>query len=183
MDGDGELRLTIMATLAQEESRKISERVRAGQAISRQNGVLYGNGNIIGYDRVDGTYIINPEQAQTIRTVFELYAQGLGQKEIINELTLRGYKDGNGNVKWSCVKISRILRNATYMGYICYNKSKTNNFLEKKRIKNLDDDSFILKKGILNPLFRKNFGGNVNESEKVVFRNIKCHQVKNVGVA
>ena len=99
-----------MATLAQEESRKISERVRAGQAISRQNGVLYGNGNIIGYDRVDGTYIINPEQAQTIRTVFELYAQGLGQKEIVNELTLRGYKDGNGNVKWSCVKISRILR-------------------------------------------------------------------------
>ena len=90
MDGDGELRLTIMATLAQEESRKISERVRAGQAVSRQNGVLYGNGNIIGYDRVDGTYIINPEQAQTIRTVFELYAQGLGQKEIVNELTLRG---------------------------------------------------------------------------------------------
>ena len=53
LDGDGELRLTIMATLAQEESRKISERVLAGQAISRQNGVLYGTGNIIGYDRVE----------------------------------------------------------------------------------------------------------------------------------
>lgn len=50
MDGDGELRLAIMATLAQEESRKISERVRAGQAISRENGVLYGTGNIIGYN-------------------------------------------------------------------------------------------------------------------------------------
>ena len=59
MDGDGELRLTIMATLAQEESRKISERVRAGQKISRDMDVLYGSGNIIGYDRVDGTYIIN----------------------------------------------------------------------------------------------------------------------------
>ena len=152
MDGDGELRLTIMATLAQEESRKISERVRAGQAVSRENGVLYGNGNIIGYDRVNGTYVINPEQAKTIRTVFELYAQGLGQKEIVNELTLRGCKDGEGKVKWSCVKISRILRNATYMGYICYNKSKTNNFLEKKRIKNLDDDSIILKKGNFEPI-------------------------------
>lgn len=152
MDGDGELRLTIMATLAQEESRKISERVRAGQAISRQNGVLYGNGNIIGYDRINGTYVINPEQAATIRTVFELYAQGLGQKEIVNELTRRGCKDGNGNVKWSCVKISRILRNATYMGYVCYNKSKVNNFLEKKRIKNLDEDSFILKKGDFEPI-------------------------------
>ena len=152
LDGDGELRLTIMATLAQEESRKISERVRAGQAVSRENGVLYGNGNIIGYDRVDGTYVINPEQAATIRTVFELYAQGFGQKEIVNELTRRGCKDGNGNVKWSCVKISRILRNATYMGYVCYNKSKVNNFLEKKRIKNLDEDTFVLKKGDFEPI-------------------------------
>ena len=152
LDGDGELRLTIMATLAQEESRKISERVRAGQAVSRENGVLYGNGNIIGYDRVGGTYVINLEQAATIRTVFELYAQGFGQKEIVNELTRRGCKDGNGNVKWSCVKISRILRNATYMGYVCYNKSKVNNFLEKKRIKNLDEDTFVLKKGDFEPI-------------------------------
>lgn len=152
MDGDGELRLTLMATMAQEESRKISERVLAGQAVSRENGVLYGNGNIIGYDRVDGTYVINPEQAVTIRTVFELYSQGLGQKEIVNELTRLGYKDGTGNVKWSCVKISRILRNATYMGYICYNKSKVNNFLEKKRIKNLNEDTFILKKGDFEPI-------------------------------
>lgn len=107
---------------------------------------------IIGYDRVDGTYVINPEQAATIRTVFELYAQGFGQKEIVNELTRRGCKDGNGNVKWSCVKISRILRNATYMGYVCYNKSKVNNFLEKKRIKNLDEDTFVLKKGDFEPI-------------------------------
>lgn len=131
MDGDGELRLTIMATLAQEESRKISERVRAGQAVSRENGVLYGTGNIIGYDRVGKTYVINPEQANTVRTIFELYAQGYGQKELVNELTRRGYKDASGNLKWSCVKISRILRNATYMGYICYNKSKVNNFWRK----------------------------------------------------
>ena len=53
MDGDGELRLTIMATLAQEESRKVSERVRAGQRISRENKTLYGSGNILGYNRVD----------------------------------------------------------------------------------------------------------------------------------
>lgn len=77
MDGDGELRLTIMATLAQEESRKISERVRAGQKISRDNGVLYGSGNIIGYDRVNGTYVINEDQAETVRMIFDLYLEGL----------------------------------------------------------------------------------------------------------
>ena len=51
-DDDGELRLTIMATLAQNESKKTSTRVKAGQMISFQNGVPYGNGNILGYDRV-----------------------------------------------------------------------------------------------------------------------------------
>ena len=88
MDGDGELRLSIMATMAQEESRKISERVLAGQKISRQNGVLYGSGNIIGYDRdkVNRTYVINEEQAATIRMVFTLYSQGYGEKAIVNEL-------------------------------------------------------------------------------------------------
>lgn len=49
LDGDGELRLTIMATMAQEESRKISERSLAGQRVSREKGVLYGNGNIFGW--------------------------------------------------------------------------------------------------------------------------------------
>lgn len=154
MDGDGELRLSIMATMAQEESRKISERVLAGQMVSRKNGVLYGNGNIIGYDldKANRTYVINEEQAATIRTVFTLYSQGYGEKMIVNELSRLGRKDGHGNVSWSCTKISRILRNATYMGYICYNKSKVNNYLEKKRIKNLDEDSFVYVKGDFEPI-------------------------------
>ena len=154
MDGDGELRLSIMATMAQEESRKISERVLAGQKISRQKGVLYGSGNIIGYDRDNAkrTYVINEEQAATIRMVFTLYSQGYGEKAIVNELSRLGCKDGHGNVSWSCTKISRILRNATYMGYICYNKSKVNNYLEKKRINNLDEDSFVYVKGNFEPI-------------------------------
>ena len=80
MDGDGELRLTIMATLAQEESRKISERVRADQ------------------------------------------------------------------------KISRILRNATYMGYKCYLKSYSNNYLEEKHIENLDESTYLYVKRDFEPI-------------------------------
>ena len=152
MDGDGELRLTIMATLAQEESRKISERVRAGQKISRDNGVLYGTGNIIGYDRVNGTYVINEEQAETVRMVFDLYLQGLGETKICKELSRRQRKDGHGNVSWSISKISRILRNATYMGYKCYLKSYTNNYLEQKRVKNLDENTYLYVKGDFEPI-------------------------------
>lgn len=152
MDGDGELRLTIMATLAQEESRKISERVRAGQKISRDNGVLYGSGNIIGYDRVNGTYVINEDQAETVRMIFDLYLEGLGETKICKELCRRQRKDGHGNVSWSVSKISRILRNATYMGYKCYLKSYSNNYLEQKRIKNLDESTYLYVKGDFEPI-------------------------------
>lgn len=80
MDNDGELRLSLMATLAQEESRKISERVLAGQRMSREKKVLYGNGNILGYDldKANNTYVINEEQAETVRMIFEQYATGDG---------------------------------------------------------------------------------------------------------
>lgn len=63
MENEGEMNLTIRAMVAQEESRKMSERVKAGQEISRANGVLYGNGNVLGYDRVGSTYVINEDQA------------------------------------------------------------------------------------------------------------------------
>ena len=88
-DGKGELLLTIMSSLAQEESRKTSERVKAGQKISRDNGVLYGNGNILGYDRVGDTYVINEEQAETVRMIYDLYLQGYGSMKIAGILTER----------------------------------------------------------------------------------------------
>lgn len=142
MDGDGELRLSLMATLAQEESRKTSERVKAGQKISRDNGVLYGNGNILGYDRVDDTYIINEEQAETVRIIFDLYLQGYGSMRIAKKLTEQKRKTASGIVKWNVSNIMRTIKNATYTGMKCYNKSRSNNFLEQKRINNLDMSTY-----------------------------------------
>lgn len=142
MDGDGELRLSLMATLAQEESRKTSERVKAGQKISRDNGVLYGNGNILGYDRVGETYVINEEQAETVRMIFDLYLQGYGSMKIAGILTERKRKTASGLVKWSVSNIMRAIKNATYTGTKCYNKSRSNNFLEQKRINNLDMSTY-----------------------------------------
>src|SRR5574344_221721 len=142
MDGDGELRLSLMATLAQEESRKTSERVKAGQKISRDNGVLYGNGNILGYDRVGETYVINEEQAETVRMIFDLYLQGNGSMKIARILTERKRKNASGIVKWSVSNAMRVIRNATYTGVKGYNKSRSNNFLEQKRINNLDMSTY-----------------------------------------
>ena len=147
MDGDGELRLTIMATLAQEESRKTSERVKAGQKISRDNGVLYGNGNILGYDRVNGTYVINEEQAETVRMVYDMYLNGMGELKIAKELAIRQRKDANGNVKWTQSKINRILRKSTYRGIMAYGQSFSNNYLEQKRVNNNDENTYQYEKG------------------------------------
>ncbi len=94
MDGDGELRLSLMATLAQEESRKTSERVKAGQKISRDNGVLYGNGNILGYDRVGDTYVINEEQAETVRIT---RSNNFLEQKRINNLDMSTYEYVEGD--------------------------------------------------------------------------------------
>lgn len=152
MDGDGELRLTIMATLAQEESRKVSERVRAGQRISRENKTLYGSGNILGYNRVDGTYVIDPEQAETVRTIFDLYEQGYGTMKIAKILREQVRLTATGTTKWTCSNVSRVLKNATYKGCICYNKSHVNNYLEQKRIHNLDRSSYVYVEGDFEPI-------------------------------
>lgn len=162
--GDGELRLTIMAAMAQEESRKVSERVMAGQKISRDNGVLYGNGNILGYDLkrnigadgkwnpAENTYVINPEQAETVRMIYDMCLAGDGYLKIGKALTNLGRKDATGKVKWSPSKIGRILHNYTYAGYKCYNKSYTDDYLEHSRVKNLDKDSYIYVKGDWEPI-------------------------------
>lgn len=154
MDGDGELRLTIMATLAQEESRKISERVRAGQKISRDKGVLFGNGNILGYDRdkAKGTYVINPEQAETVRMIYDMYSVGKGMSQIRNELIRLKRKDSSGLVRWENCKIARILHNSTYKGYPAYLKSRRNNFLDQKIIRNRDEDTYLYVKGDFEPI-------------------------------
>ncbi len=153
-DGNDELKLGLMATFAQEESRKVSERVKAGQRISRENKTLYGNGNILGYDldKENNTYIINPEQAETVRMIFEMYADGDGSYKIANTLTKLKRKTATGRVKWDCTLVLRILANATYMGCICYNKSRSNNFLEQKRVKNWDEETYVYEKGDFEPI-------------------------------
>ena len=153
MDGDGELRLTIMATLAQEESRKVSERVKAGQHISREKGTIYGSGNILGYDRVGHDYVINKEQAETVRMIFDLYLEGeLGADRIAAEMVRRGRLTATGTDKWTHSIINRILKNPTYMGYMAYGKSFSNNYLEQKRVNNHNEETYLYKKADFEPI-------------------------------
>lgn len=147
-DEAGQYRLTMMAANAEEESRRTSRRVRNGQEISRLNGVPYGNGNILGYDRVDrGKFVINEEQAKTVRTIFELYNSGVGMRSIQWKLEERGCTRSSGLTNWTPSVISRILHNAFYCGIIEYNKSYSKSFLEQSRIKNNGEKDLQTKVG------------------------------------
>lgn len=138
-DEDGELRLTLMATLAQNESKKLSVRVKAGQKISFENGILYGNGNVLGYDRDGHNLIINPEQAKTVRMIFDLYLEGHGCNQIARILEQRGRFTSTGHTRWQPGTVSRVLRNSFYCGRIIYRKQFVPDYLEQKKINNFGD--------------------------------------------
>ena len=160
-DGDGELRLTIMATLAQDESRKTSIRVKSGQQTSMDNGVYYGNGNILGYDRVEEIlpdksktveFRINPEQAQTVRLIFDMYLEGCGLVKIKDELERRGYKTSQGKDKWFPTVISHVLKNTFYCGIITYHKEYVPDYLKQKKVKNYGEMEFTQAQGKHEPI-------------------------------
>ena len=139
-----ELRLTIMSAMSQNESGHISERVLSGQSISRQNGILYGNGNILGYRLIRGlssaenTYEIVEDEAETVRLIYKYYLEGLGAKSVASKMVELHRKNASGKYTWDATQILRVLSNKTYCGYVAYNKSYTTNFLEHTR-KNVRD--------------------------------------------
>ena len=151
-DEDGELRLTIMATLAQNESKKTSMRVKAGQMISFKNGVAYGNGNILGYDRVGKEYVINPEQARTVRMIYDMYLDGMGTRKIQFELEKAGRLTATGLTRWDPANVSRVLNNPFYCGILVYRKQYVPDYLEQKKVNNFGSVDKIVVKGKHEPI-------------------------------
>jgi len=154
-DEDGELKLTLMATLAQNESKKTSQRVKAGQKISFENGVFYGNGNILGYDKVGKEMIINEEQARTVRFIFSSFLKGDGTTKIKYELEKRGYLTATGLKTWSAACITRILQNPFYCGIIVYRKNYIPDYLEQKPQKNKGQVEKVVVEGRHQPIISK----------------------------
>lgn len=139
-DNDGELRLSIMATIAQEESRKTSENVRAGQRISRQKGVLRGTGNILGYRRVGrNQYELDTEQAVIVKKIYKWYLSGDGIRTIKRKLEEHGYRTATGKSRWQFQVIDDILRNPFYTGRQRQMEMISDGYLTQNRVKNSPD--------------------------------------------
>ena len=143
---DSELRLTIMSSIAQEEIRKLSERVRFGYKRSVEKGVVPGSNNIYGYTKNKGKLVIDEEQAKTIKLIFETYvSENIG----VHRLGFKLY-DEHGITNYSGKPISgtvikNIIRNPKYKGYFCAHKETTVDYHNRVR-KRFKKDEWIVYK-------------------------------------
>lgn len=134
LDSKGELLITIMSSLAQEESRSISENVTWGQRKRFADGkVNMPFKNFLGYDRgSDGTPVINPEQAETVRRIYRHYLEGMSIPQIAASLEADGILTPRRKHKWSHTTIQSILTNEKYKGDALLQKSYIVDFLTKE---------------------------------------------------
>lgn len=144
LDPDSELRLTIMASIAQEESRKTSDRVKWGQKRQMERGVVFGNG-IYGYDLIDGKLYVNEEQSKIVKLLFSLYLdEGMGTHILCKELENRGILSPSGSAKWKNASILRMLKNEKFIGILKQKKEITVDYLSHKKIINYGQEDYVI---------------------------------------
>jgi site-specific DNA recombinase len=134
LDPDSEFRLVVMAGVAQDEVRKLSERLKFGFRQAIKNGHILGNDKLWGYDKKDCVLTINQEEAQVVRRIFELYAnQQMGIRRISQALYDEGFLSRRGN-PFNVQTIRHILCNPKYKGWYCANKSQTVDYRSKRKL-------------------------------------------------
>lgn len=142
-NSDSELRLTIMASIAQEEVRKLSERVKFGFQRSIESGKVLGNDAIWGYKKDKCKLVIVEEEAEIIRKIYDMYVnEHLGMRSIGNKLADEGIFNKNGK-PFQQGTIKYILTNPKYKGYYCGNKTRVIDYHTKQRV-NINEEDWKL---------------------------------------
>ena len=132
-DEDSELRLSIMSSIAQDELRKLSSRVKFGHQQAIKSSVVLGNSRIFGYTKADGRLAIDETEATMVRELFELYATGeYSMKQIEKIFWDKGCRNHNGN-KIAHTTMSNMISNPKYKGYYVGNKVKVVDMFTKKQ--------------------------------------------------
>ena len=134
LDPDSEFRLVVMAGVAQDEVRKLSERLKFGFRQAIKNGHVLGNDKLWGYDKRDCVLTVNEAEAQVVRRIFDLYAnQEMGIRRISQTLYDEGFTSRRGN-PFNVLTIRHILCNPKYKGWYCANKSQTVDYRSKRKV-------------------------------------------------
>jgi len=157
--GDSEFRLTLMASIAQDELRKLSDSVRFGLRQSIDRGVVLGNNNIFGYYKDNGKLVIIEKEALIVKEIFNLFINGIyNYSEIARKInSYYGYKFNSTSIK-------RILTNYKYKGYYCGRKSEVIDYKKNKR-RIIDKDNWLIYKDYLNvpPIIEEELWNRVND--------------------
>lgn len=138
LEASGELFLTIMASLAQQESASLSQNVKLGLQFRYQEGkVQINHEHFLGYTKdEDGNLIVVEEEAKIVRRIFREYLEGASFRDIAEGLERDKIKTGGKKYKWHLSTVQGILRNEKYIGDALLQKTITTDFIEKVRIKN-----------------------------------------------
>ncbi len=134
---DSEFRLTLMASIAQDEIRKLSESVQFGLQQSVNRGVVLGNSNILGYVKDKGKLVIVPKEALIVQDIFSLFGTGIYKYSEVSRKIYQIY-----HKKLDSTGIKRILTNPKYKGYYCGRKSRVIDYKHSKR-KWISSDEWI----------------------------------------
>jgi len=154
LDGDAELRLAIMSSIAQEESRKTSERVKWGQKRQMEQGVVFGR-SMLGYDVRDGKMYINEEGAKVVRLIFHKFVnEGKGTHVIARELREEGIEPMRVK-EWQNTVILRVIRNEKYCGDLVQKKTYTPDFLSHEKKYNRGQEEFVIIKDHHEPIISR----------------------------
>ena len=154
LDGDAELRLAIMSSIAQEESRKTSERVKWGQKRRMEQGVVFGR-SMLGYDIRCGKMYINQKGADIVRLIFHKFVdEGKGTHVIAKELCEEGIAPMHVK-EWHSSVILRIIRNEKYCGDLVQKKTYTPDFLSHEKKYNKGQEEFIIIKNHHEPIISR----------------------------
>ena len=137
-DKDSEFRLTIMASVAQEESRKTSERIKWDMTRRMERGKVTIR-DIYGYDVSDGILSVNQEEAVVVKLIFHKYVyEEKGLRAIAQELNDTGAMTSKRIKKWTTKNVSRILADEKYVGDLVFKKYCTPNYLDHMQVRNDD---------------------------------------------
>ena len=171
LEPDAELRLSIMGSIAQEESRKTSSRVKWGQTRRMEQGVVFGR-SLLGYDVKDGRLTVNPEGAELVRLIFHKYGvEQKGATVIARELREAGYRTHRGGIRWNGSCIVKILKNEKYVGDLIQKKTITPDYLTHAKKANHGEEELVIIRDHHPPIIDRELWDVVQEELKKRNRN------------
>lgn len=176
LDPDAELRLSIMGSIAQEESRKTSNRVKWGQTRQMERGVVFGH-SLLGYTVKNGKLQIEPEGAEVVRRIFYMY--GVEKKSaaaIARTLCRQGIRTSTGNPLWSDTQVLKIVKNEKYVGDLVQKKTITPDYLTHERKYNHGEEERITIKDHHPPIVSRKLWEEVQSEIQKRTRCISSHQ-------